>query len=85
MRNPRNQLELCGDDCTVLTGSVDGDTVALVGVVLAERLDVHRVRVPDLEELAERLEDEDEADEHSEALLREPRDVANLTKATNRE
>ena len=36
------------------------------------------VGVPDLGDLGERLEDEDERDENRETLLREPSDVPNL-------
>ena len=39
-------------------------------------MQVHRPLLQDREQLLERLDDEDERDEHREALLREARDVA---------
>ena len=54
--------------------------MTVVGLCLLQDLHMDGVRVPDLGDLGERLEDEDERDENRETLLREPSDVPNLEK-----
>ena len=53
-------------------------TVTVVCLRLLKDLHVDGMRVPDLGDLGEGLEDEDERDENRETLLREPSDVPNL-------
>ena len=52
--------------------------MTVVGLCLLQDLHVNGVGVPDLGDLGERLEDEDERDENRETLLCEPSDIPNL-------
>ena len=71
------KLPLTRREVVVGVGRVLGDAVTRVVLGRVWR-EIDGVVVEDVEELLERLDDEDQRDEQREALLREARDVAHL-------
>ena len=71
------KLPLTRREVVVRVGCVLGDAVTRVVLGRVWR-EIDGVVVEDVEELLERLDDEDQRDEQREALLREARDVAHL-------
>ena len=71
------KLLLTRREVVVGVGRVLGDAVTRVVLGRVWR-EIDGVVVEDVEELLERLDDEDQRDEQREALLREARDVAHL-------